>query len=172
MNHQPPDWSYKQGFTRITDQLFLGGEDDVDDLLYGFEESRNINSKGSFENEPSPLIDIWMDLRDLRCNNRQVFIPNNVAHIPLPFRDGNYEEAKEVLPGAKQMLEDYLSEGKRVLVACHQGRSRSVILLLWHLSETLGSYEKAYSHIRRRRPLMKPDRGFKKFLEEWKAKYQ
>lgn len=170
--HQQPDWSYMHGHSEILDNLFLGGEDDVDRLLYGMEEAKNINNKGAFVGEPEPSVDVWMDLRDIRNNNRYVFVPDEVLHVKFPFRDGVYKEAQEVLPTAKDMLEHYLSQGKKVLVTCHQGRSRSVILLLWYLSEKFGSFQNAYWHIKNKRPIIEPDRAFKPFLEEWKEKYK
>jgi hypothetical protein len=170
--HQPPDWSYMHGHSIIADNLYLGGEDDVDQLLYGMEVARTLNGKGILVGEPNPSVDIWIDLRDIRDNNRRVFVPDGVEHIPLPFRDGVYAEAESMLPIAKSVLEKGLAEGKRVLVTCHQGRSRSFILLLWHLSEKFGSYQNAYWHIKNRRSIVEPDRAFKPFLEEWGRKYK
>lgn len=170
--HQKPDWSSMHGSSEILGNLFLGGEDDVDRLLYGVEEARNLNNGGDFVGEPQPLVDVWIDLRDLRDSNRYIFVPDGVLHSKFPFRDGNYKEAKETLPAAKTMLEQFLKEGKRVLVTCHQGRSRSVILLLWYLSEKFDSYQNAYWHLKSKRSIIEPDRAFKPFLEEWKEKYQ
>jgi hypothetical protein len=170
--HQPPDWSCMHGHSTIFDNLFLGGEDDVDKLLYGIEQARSINNNGIFTEEPEPSVDVWIDLRDIRESNRRVFVPDGVEHVPIPFRDGVYKEAKEMLPLAKDILEKRLDEGKRVLVTCHQGRSRSVILLLWHLSEKFNSYQNAYWHIKNKRPIIEPDRNFKPILEEWRKNYK
>ena len=79
MDHQPPNWLEKYSHSEIINGLlFLGGEDDIDDLLYGKEESRNLNGKGFFQNVPTPQIDVWIDLRDVRDSNRKVFLPENV----------------------------------------------------------------------------------------------
>ena len=113
MEHQQPDWDYKYGFSEIIPhKLYLVGEDDIDDLLYGEEESRNINRDGSFKDKPSPMVDVWIDLRDIRDNNRKVYIPEGVEHIQVPFRDGVLEEAREHLPKAKEVLQQKLSENK------------------------------------------------------------
>lgn len=172
MNHQPPDYNYKFGHSEIIKgSLYLGGEDDVDVLLYGEEASRHLNGKGAFEAPPSPQVDTWIDLRDLRKSNRSVFIPENVEHITIPFQDGNLEEARTHLPLAKKVLEEHLNEGKQVLVTCHQGKSRSVMLLLWYLTEKESSFLDAYWLIKGVRPIMEPDKKFQPLIDEWKASY-
>jgi protein-tyrosine phosphatase len=172
MIHQPPNWEEKYGHSVIIDELlYLAGEDDIDELLYGKEEARNINGKGKFEKLPKPQIEVWIDLRDIRETNRKVLIPEEVEYILIPFRDGVIVEAKEFLPAAKRILTDKLADKKRVLVTCHQGRSRSVMLLLWYLSETLGTFEEAEKLIRSKRPIMQPDKNFMPLIEEWRRKY-
>jgi protein-tyrosine phosphatase len=172
MNHQPPDYEYKYGHSEIIkNSLYLGGEDDIDHLLYGEEEARHLNGKGTFKNAPTPLVDTWIDLRDHRSNNRMVFIPENVEYLPFPFRDGFLDEAREHLPKAKEVLSQHLQNNKRVLVTCHQGRSRSVMLLLWYLAEQEGSFFDAYWTIKGARPIMEPDKNFKPLLEQWKKQY-
>ncbi|PFH80345.1 dual specificity protein phosphatase [Bacillus sp. AFS088145] len=172
MNHQPPDWEEKYGHSVIINELlFLGGEDDVDELLYGIEESQNLNGFGFFQNMPNPQVDVWIDLRDIRESNRKVFLPEKVEYISVPFRDGVIEEARTYLPIAKEILSKNLADKKRVLVTCHQGRSRSVMLLIWYLCETLGSFDKAYKLVRLKRPISNPDKKFTPLLKEWKLKY-
>jgi protein-tyrosine phosphatase len=172
MNHQLPDWECKHGHSEIIkDKLYICGEDDVDDLLYGYEESRNINSKGYFIQSPNPQVDVWIDLRDIRESNRKVFIPDSVEYIQIPFRDGVLIEAVKHLPIAKKILEEKMSQNKRVIVSCFQGRSRSVTLVLWYLCEQLNSYLDAYWAIKSKRPIMEPDKNFRPLLEEWKNKY-
>jgi protein-tyrosine phosphatase len=172
MDHQPPNWEEKYGHSVIIDGLlFLGGEDDVDELLYGKEESRNLNGKGVFHNKPTPQIDVWIDLRDVRDSNRKVFLPDKIEYLSVPFRDGVIEEARTNLPIAKKLLGEKLADNKRVLVTCHQGRSRSVMLLLWYFSETLGTFEESYKLIRSKRPIIDPDKNFTSLIEEWKLKY-
>ena len=105
MKHQPPDWECKFGHSEIIkDKLYLCGEDDVDELLYGREESMQLNGKGAFLSQPTTKVDVWIDLRDIRTSNRQVFIPDSVEYISIPFRDGYLEEAREHLPIAKEIL--------------------------------------------------------------------
>lgn len=172
MKHQPPDYDYKYGHSEIIkDTLYLGGEDDVDMLLYGEEEARHLNGKGAFKESPTPQIETWIDLRDNRSNNRCIHVPEGVEYISIPFRDGFLEEAREHLPRAKEILTDHLRENKRVMVTCHQGRSRSVMLLLWYLAEKEGSFLDAYWTIKGSRPIMEPDKNFKPLMEEWKATY-
>lgn len=172
MKHQPPDWESKYGYSEIIkDILYLGGEDDIDELLYGVVESRNINRSGKFEHQPSPRIDVWIDLRDIRSSNRNVFIPEAIEYLAFPFRDGELDEAKEFLPKAKEALQNRIYQHKRILVTCHQGRSRSVMLLLWFLVEKGGSFKKAFNDIKTKRPIIAPDKNFKPLIEEWKREY-
>jgi protein-tyrosine phosphatase len=172
MTHQPPNWEEKYGHSEIMNGfLYLGGEDDLDELLYGKEEARNLNGKGNFINQPRAQIDVWIDLRDVRPSNRKVIIPEEVEYISIPFRDGFIVEARTFLPMAKDILAMKLADKKRVLVTCHQGRSRSVMLLLWYLSETLGTLEEAEKLLRSKRPIIQPDKNFLPLINEWKSKY-
>lgn len=172
MKHHPPDWDNKFGYSEIfPDRLYLGGEDDIDDLLYGVTEARNLNGKGTFLNGPATRIDCWIDLRDHRPSNRIIYIPKEVEYLSFPFQDGNYEEATQVLPEAKAMLTQRLREGKRVVVTCHQGMSRSALLILWHLSEELSSFQQAWALLKEKRYIVKPDKKFTPFLEKWSQTY-
>lgn len=172
MNHQPPDWEYKTGFAEVLpNSLYLCGEDDLDELLYGAEEAQNLNGQGQFTKQPEPQVDVWVDLRDLRPNNRQVFIPEAVQHLSFPFQDGRLEEAREHLPIALKALEKALEEGKRVLVSCHQGRSRSSLLLLQYLCKTSESFQNSYWRLKAQRPNMDIDRNFQPLLDELKSMY-
>jgi hypothetical protein len=90
------NWESKYGYSEIIkDKLYLGGEDDIDELLYGAIEARNINRAGRFVNQPTPKIDVWIDLRDIRSSNRYVYTPEGIEYIAFPFRDGELIEAKE-----------------------------------------------------------------------------
>jgi len=169
MNHQPPDWSYKFGYSEIIpQQLYMGGEDDIDDLLYGEEQARQLNGKGAFNGTPSPQIDAWIDLRDQRDSNRKIYLPNTIHYYSYPFRDGNVEEANITLPKAKEKLTSLLKEGNRVLVTCHEGKSRSFLLVMWQLIENGESVLDAYWEIKSKRPIVEPHKNFQSFMDKWK----
>lgn len=171
INHQLPDYEYVRGFSEIIpNQLYIAGEDDVDQLLYGKEEARHLNSTFSFKGKPDPQIDCWIDCRDIRKNNRQVYIPKEIEKYDFPFKDGDYESAKKTLPKAKEVLKQILKNGKRVLVTCHEGRSRSVLLVLYLLAEEK-SFLNAYLHLQSKRPIMNIHKNFQPFLDEWKKLY-
>lgn len=172
MNHQPPDWEYKTGYAEVLpNSLYLCGEDDVDELLYGRTESANLNGKGGFVGSPNPLVDVWIDLRDMRTNNRQVFVPEAVEHLSFPFQDGQLEQAREHLPTALKALEEAMNDGKRVLVSCHQGRSRSSLLLLQYLCKGSESFQDSYWRLKSQRPSMEIDRKFQPLVDELKASF-
>ncbi|WP_376773847.1 dual specificity protein phosphatase family protein [Paenibacillus phytorum] len=71
----------------------------------------------------------------MRSSNRNVFTPEGIEYLAIPFRDGELNEVKEFLPKAKEALQNRIEQNKRFLVNCHQGRSHSVMLLLWFLGE-------------------------------------
>lgn len=172
MNHQPPDWEYKTGYAEVLpNSLYLCGEDDVDDLLYGRTEAVNLNGTGRFVGSPMPMVDVWVDLRDLRANNRQAFVPEAVEHLSFPFQDGQLEQAREHLPTALLALERAMGEGKRVLVSCHLGRSRSCLLLLQYLCKNTESFQDSYWRLKSQRPTMDLDRNFQPLVEELKAQF-
>lgn len=171
--HQPPDWDYKNGYSEILENsLYVCGEDDLDELFYGEEEARNINGKGQFKHQPQPIVDIWIDLRDLRKNNRKLFIPNNVKLFSVPFKDGDLIAAKEYLPKALCILKNELSQEKKVVISCHEGKSRSMILLLWFLSEKFNSFYDALLHLQSKRPIMSIDKKFLPISKQLEKTYQ
>lgn len=172
MRHDPPDYDLKWEYSEImNEKLYICGEDELDELLYGEEESLNINIHGKFNDKPLPKIDVWIDLRDIRDSNRNVFIPSEIEYIPIPFADGNLEQAEEFLPMAKRILSDRISNDKRVLVSCHQGKSRSVLLVLWYLSELNKNFLEAYWDIKSKRVIMETDKNFNPIIDRLKTHY-
>jgi protein-tyrosine phosphatase len=106
----------------------------------------------------------------VRDSNRKVFLPDEIEYISVPFRDGVIEEARINLPVAKEIVAKKIADKKRILVTCHQGRSRSVMLLLWYLSKTNGTVEEVYKLLHSKRPIIQPDKNFLPLIDEWKSK--
>lgn len=172
MCHEPPDYDLKWEYSEIIDEkLYISGEDELDELLYGEEESLNLNLHGKFNDHPLPKIDVWIDLRDIRESNRKVLIPTGIEYISIPFVDGNLEQAEEFLPIAKSILSSRMSNGKRVLVSCHQGKSRSVLLVLWYLCELNKNFLESYWDIKSKRTIMEPDKNFNSIVDRLKTQY-
>lgn len=137
---------HRFGITKVCDWLFLGGEEDVCQIL----------------NE----IDVWIDFRHFGEWNRKIFLPESVIYIRMPFKDGDIKKAREILPQAKKLIEGFKFDGKKVLISCHAGVSRSAILALWVLAEELVNYEKAWIQLIGARPHIEPHENFMELLIE------
>lgn len=179
MKHQMPDWTERISHHEILPSLFIAGEDEIDELLYGKEEARRSYQTEEAPSAPDPQIDVWLDVRDLRASNRQVVIPENVEWLQLPFRDGNVEEAEEVLPRALALCQKAWNEEKRLLITCHQGRSRSFLIMVRFLQELGYSYLDAYWMVKGKRCFVQEDKAFTDLLrkisikdaESWVSSY-
>ena len=135
---------HRIGITKVFDWLYLGGEEDVCQIL----------------NE----VDVWIDFRHFGEWNRRIFLPDHVFYIRMPFKDGDAEKAKVILPKAKKMIDEFKVENKKVLISCHAGLSRSAILALWLLAEELNDYEQAWVQLTNSRPYFEPHENFFELL--------
>jgi protein-tyrosine phosphatase len=131
INQQDPPEEHRFGITQLADWLFLGGEEDVCQVL--------------------DQVDIWIDLRHLDRWNRKIFLPNHVVLVRSPFKDGDLEKAKEILPMCKDIAIKAHKQGKKVLVSCHAGVSRSALLALMILCDFMNA-EEAFLKIKFARP--------------------
>lgn len=139
------------GITKVNDWLFLGGEDDVDQILN--------------------QVDVWIDFRHFGRWNRVIFVPNHVQYMRMPFMDGDSTKVKSVLSNAKLII-DYLKPDNKVLVSCHAGASRSALLATWILAEELGDFDAAWWRLRGKRRLIEFHEGFDEFVQELRGKYK
>lgn len=128
-----PDADIAFGITRVLPWLWLGGEEDID-----FEQLK---------------VDVWIDFRQEMRWNRRIWTPKGLTIIKMPFQDGDLFLAESILPLAKLILSDIKEKGKKALISCHAGVSRSALLALWVLSEELG-FEKAWLELKRLRPIV------------------
>ncbi len=71
-----------------------------------------------------------------------------------------------------QFIDSALNDQKVVLVHCHAGVSRSASFIIAYLMQkrTCSSYEEAYEHVKRIRPIVQPNRGFVKQLKTFQKK--
>ncbi|WCK57559.1 hypothetical protein PP175_26195 (plasmid) [Aneurinibacillus sp. Ricciae_BoGa-3] len=160
---------YGIGITRISDWLWVGGEDDVDVPLYGrdftFQDKKALMEGKTIEVQPK--VNIWIDFRDSRQDNRKIYIPSSVTYISIPFRDGDLERAKSSWKVAKRLV-DARTQEDGFLITCHEGKSRSATFVLWLLSEEQG-FDEAWNRLKRKRYGFKPDKAFKPFIEYLKT---
>ena len=149
---QDPPQQWRLGAAHITPWLYLGGQEDVCQVLSS--------------------VDLWVDFRDLQPTNRKIFLPEHVTYQRLPFKDGHLEALHTTLPEAKNILDEARKNNKKTLISCHAGVSRSAVLALWCLAEEMGDYEEAYQRVRAVRPYIEPHEKFHPFLEELKKRYR
>ncbi|MFW6009534.1 MAG: dual specificity protein phosphatase family protein [archaeon] len=109
-------------------------------------------------------VDFWIDFRDNIDSNIEVNVPDHVIMIKMPFVDGDLERARNIYPQAKTILDQVKKSGKKALINCHMGASRSATLALWCMAEEMG-YENAYNKMKLINPKFKPDVKFKPILD-------
>jgi protein-tyrosine phosphatase len=117
-NQQDPPEKHRFGVSKLTDWLFLGGEEDVCQIL--------------------DKVDVWIDFRNFGRWNRKIFLPNHVVLIRMPFKDGDLEKAEVILPICKDIVLKAKNDGKKILVSCHAGASRFALLVLMVLADVMG----------------------------------
>lgn len=143
---QQSDDLVRAGITQATDQLFLGGEEDVSEAL--------------------PFVQVWVDLRNEGCFNRIVEIPLHVTYIRIPIADGDINRAFQVFSKAKHIIQTSIDNGEKVVVTCRAGVSRSVVLVWWILAEQWKDPNKAWNFLKWKRPFIEPDERFSPFIKE------
>merc|ERR1711933_40518 len=84
-----------------------------------------------------------------------------VCYLKLAFEDDPMQELERGLERALPFIAAALQKGKRVLVHCKMGMSRSVSVVLAHLMSTLGcGYDAALALVQHARPAARPNEGF------------
>lgn len=145
-NQQDPPEKHRFGVSKLTDWLFLGGEEDVCQIL--------------------DKVDVWIDFRNFGRWNRKIFLPNHVVLIRMPFKDGDLEKAEVILPICKDIVLKAKNDGKKILVSCHAGVSRSALLALMVLAEEFQSAEKAWRRLKIERPHVEFHDNFRSLVKE------
>lgn len=159
---------HRAGATQVLPWLWLGGEEDVDEPLYGKLLMPEHVTPHSVSAEPK--VHLWIDFRNDLPHNRRIYIPHSVTYISMPFRDGDLEAARRILPLAKLVLDRVREEGKSALITCHAGVSRSAVLALWCMAEEKG-YEWAWCNLLLMRPHVAPHPEFDPILQELAQQY-
>lgn len=159
---------HRAGATQVLPWLWLGGEEDVDEPLYGKLLKPEHVTPHAVSAEPK--VHLWIDFRHDTPFNRKIYVPPSVAYIAMPFRDGDLEKAGRVLPLAKTLLDRVHEEGKSALISCHAGVSRSAVLALWCMAEER-DYEWAWRTLLFMRPHVAPHPVFEPILSELARSY-
>jgi hypothetical protein len=85
----------------------------------------------------------------------------SLEHAWVPMTDGPTEGCLDRFEQTAVLLEGWHGQGKRVLVHCYAGVSRSVSAVIYYLMRTQGlSYEEALARIQTKRPEAFPNPGF------------
>uniref|UniRef100_T1J1P0 Ubiquinone biosynthesis O-methyltransferase, mitochondrial n=1 Tax=Strigamia maritima TaxID=126957 RepID=T1J1P0_STRMM len=111
--------------------------------------------------------------RDVTCIvNATVELPNlpipNVDYLKVPVNDTPHSNLYNYFDVAADKIEEIRRKGGKTLVHCIAGVSRSVSLCLAYLMKYEGmSLRTAYSHVKARRPIAHPNRGFFKQLIDY-----
>jgi hypothetical protein len=96
---------------------------------------------------------------------RSLVTEGNVEYRWFSIIDGySHEEHDEIVnryKGAVEQLDQWVREGKRVLVHCHAGVSRSATAVVWYLVKYRGmSWDEAHALVRQGRQKARPNIRF------------
>jgi len=87
--------------------------------------------------------------------------------MTVDIEDHEHQQIAHVFDETIQFIKEGREQGG-VLVNCECGVSRSATIVLSFLMATLDlTYEQAYLTLRKKRPSVKPNEGFKRQLLEW-----
>lgn len=102
------------------------------------------------------------------CNN---FFPKEFTYLKVYLYDRPEEDIISVVYDAHEFVMDALKVGGKILVHCHQGVSRSCVIMISHLMLTLNKeYEECYNIVRATRKICCPNIGFMYQLLTWRKR--
>jgi hypothetical protein len=104
---------------------------------------------------------------DFLVNMTEQTIPENIHHLHLPSVDTPSFDLSGHLKVASKQIFDYLKEGKKVMVFCHKGVSRSGAVILYvYCLLTHRTLEDGLGDIRSFYPKLQPNDGFMNTLKK------
>ena len=125
--------------THIVDSLYLGDRNDA-------------FSKEFMSNHPTAI---------LNCAKDVPMSPHGVASMHLMLDDIETERITPHFSRAIEFIEREMAMGRRVLVHCAAGISRSASMVIAYLMYTRGmSFNDAYAYVKDRRNIVNPNMGF------------
>lgn len=131
--------------SKITENIFIGNADDA-------KSAPHITEAG--------ITAVLNCAMDLDYQQRAAFT------VKVGMIDGKGNKPTDLLT-AVRMLETLLENGHRVLVHCHEGRSRSPVVVATYMSKTKGmSIETALSELNKLRPLVDPNQHMIKLAKD------
>lgn len=124
-----------------------------------------------------PKFDLIIDLSmtDFEQHVPPITMDKNHYRIPLPDTGSNFVEIVEELQRLQifKKIAEFRREGKKVLINCHMGMSRSATVAILFLMETYQiSLIQAYHYLQKIRPIVLPNPGYFSCLLEYEHKLQ
>jgi len=92
--------------------------------------------------------------------------PRMITYLSLNLEDSPYQPLYHVLEKSYRFIKKAINENGVVLVHCHAGISRSASVVLYYIMKNNPglSYEKAFSFVKSKRSIIRPNEGFVKQL--------
>ena len=89
--------------------------------------------------------------------------PKDFKYLQLPINDAISQDLTLYF----QEAFNFIDESERVLVHCHAGVSRSASIIIAYLMlKNKWRYNEAFTHVKKKRPIINPNRGFVSQLKE------
>lgn len=109
-----------------------------------------------------------VDLSKMRVIERKIKNNSDIHKLVLDINDEPRQAAvlQRQLPRVYAFIEENVKSGRNVCVNCQAGISRSATVVIGYLMHTRGiSFDAAYSMVRKRRPIINPNKGFVNMLK-------
>lgn len=104
--------------------------------------------------------------------NCAAYIPecfsSDIKYLSLEMSDDKYQDLTECIKKAAFFIDDATLNGGNVFIHCQQGVSRSASILISYIITKKGlSYDKALELVNSKRKVVKPNKYFKKQLQDY-----
>lgn len=108
-------------------------------------------------------VDVWINFAHSSKKEEKIHLKNsnNTLYYPLRFDDGDLYKGQENWLKAYEIINRH--HGKKVLISCTEGVSRSAVMALWLLCEEFEDYKEAITHLKNKRQVH-IDKNFNEFL--------
>ena len=96
---------------------------------------------------------------------------DNCEYHSYPLEDASHERIESIFEETSNILHQCHLHNKRVLVHCHAGVSRSSTIILYYMMKYLNySLKDAFDVCFKKRPIVRPNEGFAKTLQEFEVR--
>ena len=109
-----------------------------------------------------------VDLSKMRVIERRIKNSGDIDKLVVDINDEPRQAAtlQRQLPRVYAFIETNIKSGRNVCVNCQAGISRSATVVIGYLMHTKGiSFDAAYNIVRKRRPIINPNKGFVNMLK-------